>query len=634
MPSMLKRTCCVGPCRSRLCKRFPTLPAFVVCYGISGIWTMAMGSLLGSQITSIERHLGISSSKTGLIMSSNEIGYLVAVLFGSHFGKYLHIPRLLSVSGVIFGVMAMVMSLGKLMQPKVWQEATVINSNPNGTENGFTKYLCLPENMDDNITSGTNLTDLDLSEPRPYPSGAASSPAALPWAFWVFVLASVVCGMVKSYRIPLVTHYVETNIKDKTKSGLYLGNSFTAMILGPPIALLLGSFVSSLPVDLSDTTMSKSDQRWIGAWWLGFVIVGVACCLFSLPIAFFPRHIRLAKLDKKEHEKSKLGKLQAVKRAFLEMPKSLWRMFRNPLYVLCVVCSVIEGMAFSGWFAFSQKYIETQFNKTSQQVSLTTGLIIIFSLAIGTFLGGLITSRLKLAFRGCAIITMIIAAATLALDSTYLVFGCQNSDVVGLQSQISSAACGCGDDVFLVCGDNNQDYLSPCLAGCLNSTSKIFNNCTEINGGGSARPGLCSLDCPFFIPYMVIFSAGMLLGTTGIVPAYMMIARSVAQQDQALAVGVSYFSTTLMGVLPSPILFGKVIDSTCLRWSAEGGYCMLYDREMFRYLINGLSLGLRSVHILVLSVVLLLVRYGRGTAGNVTSTETKTTNIVKTRGKK
>ncbi|XP_059142571.1 solute carrier organic anion transporter family member 1B3-like [Physella acuta] len=395
-----------------------------------------MGILLGSQISSIERHLGISSSKTGLIMSSNEIGYLVAVLFGSHFGKYLHIPRLLSVSGVIFGVMAMVMSLGKLMQPKVWQASSLMNIQHNDTENTFSKYLCLPE---DSVISGTNLTDLDISEHGIHSSGAVSSPldvthipAGLPWAFWVFVLASVCCGIVKSYRIPLLTHYVETNIKDKNKSGLYLGSSFTAMFFGPPIAFLLGSYVSSLPVDLKYTTISKSDQRWVGAWWLGFVIVGVACCLFSLPIAFFPRHIRFAKLDEEKHGNRKAGKTGAVKNAFLEMPKSLWRILRQPLYVLSALSRVIEGLAFSGWYAFAQKYIEVQFNKTPQQVSLTTGLIIIFTLATGTFLGGFVTSRLKLGFRGCVIMTLVVCAVTWSLDTTYLVFGCENSDIVGL----------------------------------------------------------------------------------------------------------------------------------------------------------------------------------------------------------
>jgi organic anion transporter 3A len=44
----------------------------------------------------------------------------------------------------------------------------------------------------------------------------------------------------------------------------------------------------------------------------------------------------------------------------------------------------------------------------------------------------------------------------------------------------------------------------------------------------------------------------------------------------------------LFGYIPSPILFGHVIDSTCILWKSTcegeaGGRCLLYDIEAFRY---------------------------------------------------
>ncbi|CAL1536928.1 unnamed protein product [Lymnaea stagnalis] len=376
--------------------------------------------------------------------------------------------------------------------------------------------------------------------------------------------------------------------------------------------------------------MSKYDQRWVGAWWLGFLIVGVASVAFSLPIMFFPRRIRYdqdTSHRKTQNSSNADSKKAAVKKVILDMPKSLSRIFRRPVYVLALVGGCIDGFGFSGWFAFSQKYIETQFNKTPQQVSLTTGIIVIFSLALGTFSGGFLTSRFKLGLRGCVMMALAISAGTLALDVMYMVFGCENSQVMGLgdtRTQ-SSQQCACNSDIFLVCGDNNVDYRSPCWAGCTNSTNMIFSNCSEINGG-QAKPGLCSLDCPFFIPFLVIYCLGMLIGCSSIVPGFMIIVRSIEQRDQSLATGASAFCQTLIGFLPAPLVFGKLIDSTCRLWSPTGDYCMLYDRERFRFIFNGLYIGLRAGHLVILTLVLLLVRrlHGRRDKDGIHGRESKT----------
>lgn len=38
-----------------------------------------------------------------------------------------------------------------------------------------------------------------------------------------------------------------------------------------------------------DVPFSRSDPRWVGAWWLGFVIFGSAAILLSGPLFMFPR---------------------------------------------------------------------------------------------------------------------------------------------------------------------------------------------------------------------------------------------------------------------------------------------------------------------------------------------------------
>ena len=49
--------------------------------------------------------------------------------------------------------------------------------------------------------------------------------------------------------------------------------------------------------------LTARDPRWIGAWWLGFVIFGIFIFIFSLLLLGFPRELPGAKEMREEHIK-------------------------------------------------------------------------------------------------------------------------------------------------------------------------------------------------------------------------------------------------------------------------------------------------------------------------------------------
>lgn len=63
--------------------------------------------------------------------------------------------------------------------------------------------------------------------------------------------------------------------------------------------------------------------------------------------------------------------------------------------------------------------------------------------------------------------------------------------------------------------------------------------------------------------------------------------RSVSEEERSFALGMQFVIFRLFGYIPAPILFGNLIDSTCLLWKStcgeKGGRCLLYDIEQFRY---------------------------------------------------
>lgn len=80
----------------------------------------------------------------------------------------------------------------------------------------------------------------------------------------------------------------------------------------------------------------------------------------------------------------------------------------------------------------------------------------------------------------------------------------------------------------------------------------------------------------------------------------MYIFRTVEKRDKALGQGISLFTTSLFALIPGPIIFGRIIDTTCLIWNnkcEQKGNCLLYDPIKFRYYLHSSAAILISIAI-------------------------------------
>lgn len=107
----------------------------------------------------------------------------------------------------------------------------------------------------------------------------------------------------KSKTPALVSEY---EVKIKFRGNLYFmfsGFSYFLRMLGPPIGYALASF--SLNMFISPTltpTITKNDPRWLGAWWLGWLVLGSLLFVFGSLLAFFPKTLPRAAARKEEKQ--------------------------------------------------------------------------------------------------------------------------------------------------------------------------------------------------------------------------------------------------------------------------------------------------------------------------------------------
>lgn len=118
-------------------------------------------------------------------------------------------------------------------------------------------------------------------------------------------------------------------------------------------------------------------------------------------------------------------------------------------------------------------------------------------------------------------------------------------------------------------------------------------------------PGRC-VDSPYpcktLVPFMIVLF--FMTGTVAVtqMPLLMIVLRSVTPEERSFALGMQFVIFRLFGYIPSPIIFGNVIDSACLLWKvkrcssllpAVSGRCLLYDIQDFRYKYVGVLSGLK-----------------------------------------
>lgn len=144
-----------------------------------------------------------------------------------------------------------------------------------------------------------------------------------------------------------------------------------------------------------------------------------------------------------------------------------------------------------------------------------------------------------------------------------------------------------------------------------------YTDCRCVGGLGVAYPGTCGSGCShLLLPFMALLGLTAFIASFSQTPSYMMILRTVPTEDKSFAVGVQYMLFRVLAFMPGPVLYGSVIDTTCILWGKKCGKqtsCQYYDLDRFRQRFLGLQVVFVCGALLcfLLTVVVLRRRAGR-----------------------
>uniref|UniRef100_A0A671Y7N9 Solute carrier organic anion transporter family member n=1 Tax=Sparus aurata TaxID=8175 RepID=A0A671Y7N9_SPAAU len=588
------------------------------------------GAYMKSSITQIERRFDIPSSLIGVIDGSFEMGNLLVIAFVSYFGAKLHRPRLIAIGCVIMATGSYLIALPHFLQGPYKYETSVSHSiSVNSSESA------LPCHSNHSL-SEDETPDV---ETRTACEKAAGS------SLWIYVfLGNMLRGIGETPIMPLGVSYLDDFSREEN-TPFYLACIHTVGILGPMFGFMLGSYLAKIyvdigSVDLDGVTINYKDSRWVGAWWLGFIVTGTIIMLSSIPFWFLPKSLPkqgeeesqskstelatvaeqgnfLPEENQDHEEKEKPVTFQELAKDFVP---SLRRLFKNTIFTLMILTYLVSVNGFIGMITFKPKFLEQVYGQSASKAIFLIGILNLPAVALGIITGGFVLKRFKLGVIGAARVAFAASVGSLCLLSIQVFISCDNAEVAGLtlpmtqslyffmdtqvsynqQTLLSQCNMGCSCSMKHwdpVCAYNGMTYASPCLAGCQTSTGTgremVFHNCTCVGEmkspamNMSAVLGQCprKTDCDrIFKIYMALSVTGSFISACGGTPGYIVMLRSIQPDLKALALGMQTLIVRTLGGIPPPIYFGALIDRTCLKWGTKQcggrGACRLYDANI------------------------------------------------------
>lgn len=580
--------CGLGSFRPRWMQKLANAKVFLVIFCILGIIEGASFSYTIGVLSSLEKRYAFDSRVSGIILLADNLSSIVISVVVGYYGSHLHRPRWIAAGMTIVAFACFVSA-----SPYFIYGPALHLLNRNTEQNRTTYKLC-------DAVPTADVCEADASVTRT--------------AVSLLFVGNVLVGFGYTAYYTVGTAYIDDGVQKKN-SPIYFGTQMALRLLGPSSGYMLASFfLRYYENPLYDPGLSMNDPRWVGAWWIGFVLLGVLLFLFSVPMFFFPKTLPGSEPQNSSSEKKdSLPKLK-------EMPKAFLRLIKNRVWFFHTLAIIFHVNGYMGYFVLMPRYMEHHYKQSASGASFFSGSTSIVTMIVGIMLGGIVISRFRPKPRTLTGYMVIISLFSLFAMFSAIFLPCPQVKIAGSPSPVSrtlnlvnecNEVCECTRKVYQpVCGpDGETTFFSPCFAGCSGiQTTKngtTFSDCDCLGSTSSGEieesepidldGGMCPFECKYFLAYILVMSISKMIGSTGRVGGMLITLRSVDPKDKNLALGGLSAVISAFAFIPYPLVFGAIADSTCLVWEekcGKQGNCWVYDTDKLRNYLHGASFGL------------------------------------------
>lgn len=261
----------------------------------------------------------------------------------------------------------------------------------------------------------------------------------------IIAIASTFAGVGQVFFHTLGTAYLDNNIKKSKIPLLYSIHRFIRL-LAPAVGLNTASyFLKFYVAPHLHPTIKNNDPRWIGAWWVGYVIFGTAT-FFLVPImAMFPKILPRAAMRKEDGALKNLKEEIEIKKEIVEkasmkdLIETIKRLMRNKTYFCNTMAAIFYVFGYIPYGYFMNKYLQIQYLLTPSFANTMTGSVGLVASAVGLLSAGIVITIFKPRARylaGWNIVTSVLSAFGLM---TYGFLGCPANNNAMILKKLSNS---------------------------------------------------------------------------------------------------------------------------------------------------------------------------------------------------
>lgn len=571
-------------------------------------------------ITTLERRFNLPSTRTGTISSCFDFVVMAVIVFVTYGGEKGNKP-------VFIGTGAFIFALGSYV---------------------FTLPHFLTDSYQYGGTPGDNFCSVNRTENELCDVTRPGS-ETLSQYFWVFIGAQILHGLGAAPLYALGQTFLYENVKPK-QSSVYIGIFQAAATFSPAIGflgggVLLDNLYTDLSVPAEEVEIDNLSPLWVGNWWIGFLILGTIALLTCFPLIAYPKNLPGAKAFRSQRKSSTQKGAEFTPSAgfggsLKDFPRAIFTLLKNWPFSFINLAVASENFIVACVSVFGPKYVESQFNLTSGDAAILVGVVIIPAGLFGCLFGGWVIKKFHLEFKGQIRFCLIVLFSSLLLAFAFLLT-CDNVPFAGITRDYTdwgeidepqnltstcNLDCSCSNDFDPVCGSNDILYYSACHAGCtteldMEDGKRRYSDCLCIITSnttskgivyGTAKEGRCEKIGCVFRPYFFVIVAlilGLSLSIT--VPTITAVLEVVAPAQRSTAMGLQSLLYRGLGTVPGPIVFGALIDKSCILWERECdglGTCWMYRNLDFALYTFGIVVICRILSLLFFSASLCLYR--------------------------
>eukprot|EP00092_Neocalanus_flemingeri_P019109 GFUD01020699.1.p1 GENE.GFUD01020699.1~~GFUD01020699.1.p1 ORF type:complete len:655 (+),score=122.20 GFUD01020699.1:219-2183(+) len=595
--------------RPQWVQRFARKETYILLYSILGAILGMGNSYLSVVLSTIEKQFGIRSQEVAWIFSGNEISQVCFILVIPFLSKIKKRPLWTSVALLLSALGYFLCAIPYLLKDKQHYE---------GGWNLQTKQA--EDICGGNVTEDT-LNHLDVEYVRDW--------TGIGLIFSGFFITGIGSSFFTSFGIP----YIDDNVS-KENSPLALSFVMASKMLGPTFGAILGGEALKIyVVPGKGEGLEEGDHEWLGAWWIGFVVMSALIACFAPFLSLFPERLSSEETkDAKKKEVSKEDDIESPKEYILNTIKCFKRLLKNKVYVFNALSTISLIFGLSSFATFGPKYFEYHFRQNASKSGSLSGVSRSLGAGIGIIMSGFLIRKYKFKARTLATWNLIIGGVLMVGFVVAYNLSCPKLEIYGGAGTVLPCQenCGCMESSFQpTCSlDGTTLFISPCHAGCTTQNKEVhekdgkkklisfYSDCSCIKeasitqnsthalpwwkednlpsplSGGVSDPingavgGFCPVDCSgkFYFLVGLLMAMGLLVASSK-VGTQLLTLRSVEPEDKSASMILMISVLSLFVLLPSPVIVGSLMDNICTVWGIQGGQttqCLLYDTDLMR----------------------------------------------------